>query len=189
MEGDGGLVLVVGPSGAGKDTLLRHAADKLAGDERFAFPQRLVTRRPDAAHEDHAAISRTEFERLRACGDYALCWEAHGLGYIIPKQVEVMIRAGRIAVCNGSRRIITDAATRFPDRRIISVEADPKVRAARLLARGRETRAAIEERLRREVPTPADPEIAHIDNSQDLGSAARAFVRALERIESGWRGG
>ena len=41
-SGAGRLVLVVGPSGAGKDSVLRHAGERLAGASRFVFPRRVV---------------------------------------------------------------------------------------------------------------------------------------------------
>ena len=78
------LVLVVGPSGAGKDTLINAAREALAGDRRFAFPRRVVTRPAVAALEDHDSVTRAEFALQEANGAYALSWEAHGLHYGLP---------------------------------------------------------------------------------------------------------
>ncbi len=58
------FALVVGPSGAGKDTLIRLAREELAGDPRFAFPRRLVTR-PPSADEDNTPIDAAAFDRAR----------------------------------------------------------------------------------------------------------------------------
>jgi len=41
--GPGRLVVVAGPSGAGKDTLLRFARNHLGGDPNIVFPHRVVT--------------------------------------------------------------------------------------------------------------------------------------------------
>jgi len=42
---NGAFVAVVGPSGAGKDTLIAHARDALAGEPQVEFVRRVITRR------------------------------------------------------------------------------------------------------------------------------------------------
>ena len=60
--GPGRLVLVVGPSGAGKDTLIAAVRQRLAADEAFLFPRRIVTR-PSSAAEDNVEADEATFER------------------------------------------------------------------------------------------------------------------------------
>jgi len=62
--GPGRLVLVVGPSGAGKDTLLRLAQAACADDRNVVFPRRVVTRESSEA-EDNISVSPDEFRRAR----------------------------------------------------------------------------------------------------------------------------
>jgi ribose 1,5-bisphosphokinase len=135
----GALVLVVGPSGAGKDTLIAAARDRLAGDPRFVFARRMVTRDAVAEVEDHDTISRQDFATGRDSGAFALCWEAHGLGYALPRSIEPDVAAGRVVVANGSRAIVGEAVRRYPSCRVLLIDADPAVRAQRLLGRGRES--------------------------------------------------
>jgi phosphonate metabolism protein PhnN/1,5-bisphosphokinase (PRPP-forming) len=178
----GALVLVVGPSGAGKDTLIRAARARLADDPRFIFVRRLVTREADPEAEDHETISRTEFERARAVGEYALSWEAHGFGYALPYAVSEAVRQGHVVVANVSRRVIADASARFTGCRVVLVDALPEVRAARLAARGRESESEIAARLAREINEVPPADAIRIDNSGALETSVAVFVTALEEI-------
>src|SRR5664279_1853677 len=99
----GRLVLVVGPSGAGKDTLIAAAKAALADDRRFVFPRRVVTREAIAALEEHDSVSAAEFALREAQGAYALSWAAHGLRYGLPARLVDDLAAGRVIVVNASR--------------------------------------------------------------------------------------
>ncbi len=182
-EGRGRLVLVVGPSGAGKDTLLARAAEQLAGDPRFVFPKRQVTRQADQQSEDHDTLSREDFERAHSGGECTLSWEAHGLGYVIPLSILDQVNNGLVAVCNGSRRILPEAKRKYPECRVIVIGADRDVRAQRLVARGRESAAEVASRLDREVRIDEPGfEAVHIDNSGDLKVSTAAMLEALLAI-------
>ena len=87
------LVLVVGPSGAGKDTLLAAARRALSDDPRFHFVRRVITRAAEAGGEAHEAVTEAEF----AARDFALLWQAHGLRYGIPVDA---VEGRAIAVAN-----------------------------------------------------------------------------------------
>ena len=95
--GPGRLILVVGASGVGKDTLIVGARAACAAEPSVVFPRRVVTRAATAA-EDHDSISEEAFRRAAAAGDFALWWEAHGLCYGIPSTITDDIRAGRRVV-------------------------------------------------------------------------------------------
>ncbi len=58
----GGLILVVGPSGSGKDTLI-DGAKELLSDEKFTFIKREITRPATAGGEDHISISKEKFDK------------------------------------------------------------------------------------------------------------------------------
>jgi phosphonate metabolism protein PhnN/1,5-bisphosphokinase (PRPP-forming) len=177
----GVLVLVVGPSGAGKDALIAAARNALTDDPRFVFPRRKVTRQAVAALEDHDTMSWEEF----AAGAFALSWEAHGLGYALPASIDDDLADDRIVVANVSRQVLAGAARRYPIR-IVLITANPAIRASRLAARGRETETEIAARLAREgaeVPAGIAP-VTVIDNSGPLSTAASAFVAALSDISA-----
>ncbi len=171
------LVLVVGPSGAGKDTLLAMARQALAGDERFRFVRRVITRPADPAGEDHEPVSVADFARR----DFALSWQAHGLSYGIPLDIARDLARGRVVVANVSRGIIEKAASRFPSY-VIEITAPPAILAHRLADRGRETNADINSRLARTVPLPPGVPVETIMNDTTPDQAAATLVASLRRI-------
>ena len=169
----GTLFLVVGPSGAGKDSLIAAARGKLP--ERFAFPCRVITRAAEVS-ESHEACMDDEFARREARGEFALSWQAHGMRYGVPA-FETALAAGRHVVVNVSRDVVEAARTRFNPIRVIEVTAPTDMLAARLKARGREDVIAIDERLSRVRAVRAD---ATVVNDGALEASVAAFVRALQ---------
>ena len=170
------LILVVGPSGAGKDTVLRMARQALTADPRFRFVRRVITRPADAGGEDHEPVSQADFLQRR----FALQWQAHGLHYGIPMDVIDDIARGVAVVANVSRGIIAQAANRFPTR-VIEVTAPPDILARRLAERGRETAADVAKRLARDVAIPHHVSYETIINDTTPAAAADRFVAALIR--------
>ena len=131
------LILVVGPSGAGKDTVLDAARSRLAGDPRFRFVRRALTRPAGAGGEDYEPVTEAEFDRREAAGEFALSWKAHGLCYGVPADIGEAMARNVVCVVNGSRTRIEQAARLFRTR-VIEITAAPEVLAQRLAARGRE---------------------------------------------------
>ncbi|MEP9353928.1 phosphonate metabolism protein/1,5-bisphosphokinase (PRPP-forming) PhnN [Xanthobacter sp. KR7-65] len=175
--GPGTLLLVVGPSGAGKDTLIDIARDRFAGDDRVLFARRLVTR-PSGTGEAHGTVSEAEFEALKAQGRFPLSWRAHGLSYALGPEVAQEIAAGGVVVANGSRATLPEARRRFARVRVVHVTAPVPVRAQRLATRGRESAADIEERLRRspEVDVAPDLVIENVGAPADGGAQLCGFI-------------
>lgn len=168
------LVLVVGPSGAGKDTLLDAARTALVGDPGVRFVRRVITRPAGAGGEDHEPASEAEF----ATRNFALQWQAHGLRYGIPADVGDDLGRGVTVVANVSRGVITDASRRFLVR-VIEVTAPPEVLAARLAARGRERQDDIAARLTRSVILPPGIEVATVLNDGTVQQGVQRFLQAL----------
>ena len=177
--GPGRLVLVVGPSGAGKDSVMRAAAVRLAGKSEFVFVQRVITRAPDA-HEQHEPVTAGEFDARERRGVFALIWQAHGLSYAIPATIDRDLAAGRTVICNVSRAIIEATRRRYQNVLVIEITAAPDVLAARLLGRGREPAAARTARLERTVKaSPASAPDVRIDNSGPLDDTVGLLLAAL----------
>jgi ribose 1,5-bisphosphokinase len=176
--GPGRLVLVVGPSGAGKDTLIELARAALKDDPAVVFPRRVVTRAASAA-EAHDSMSEDEFERAARAGAFALTWDAHGLRYGIPASIDSDIRAGRTVVCNVSRTIIAPARRRYAAVAVALVTAPAELLAARLKARARGSDGDIAQRLARGdafTDIAADYVIANTGAPADGAAALMAAV-------------
>jgi ribose 1,5-bisphosphokinase len=176
----GKLVLVVGPSGAGKDSVLRYAMAHFAGDARFVFPRRCVTRAVDVAAEDHESLDEKTFDARASQGTFALMWEAHGHKYGVRNDIDTELQRGCIVAVNVSRTIVDRVAGRYQNAVVIEITADPSIRETRLAARGREAADDIQQRTRREVVTPAHPLPHHvIRNDGSISDAGDEFCNLL----------
>lgn len=179
-RGLGLLVAIVGPSGAGKDTLIDALAAKRPD---IHIARRIITRAADAGGEAHQAVSEPLFEAQLAMGRYAFHWGAHGLRYAISAGIDQHLAAGRVVVFNGSRKALPDIARAYPQLLVLMVTAPAEVLAARLAARGREDARDIAARLRRaELPPPDGATVIWNDSSPAVALAQieAAITRAMQ---------
>lgn len=167
----GRLIYLMGPSGSGKDSLLNAVRERLAADG-CRIARRVITRSAEAVGEDAVAVSLAEFERDEAAGAFALSWRANGLAYGIPRQIDDWLAAGEDVLVNGSRAYLSEARQRYPALLAVLLRVDMAVLRERLLARGREAPAQIEQRLARNAlfdEAVADLDGMHVlDNSSHL---------------------
>jgi ribose 1,5-bisphosphokinase len=182
--GPGVLVLVAGPSGAGKDTLIGAARAHFHSDSRFVFPRRIVTRASDVT-EQVRQVSGAEFDAIGQRGGFLFAWRAHGLAYGVPVEARDHLTDGRVVVVNVSRRIISAAFSVWPRSQAVYVHVAEDILQARLQRRGRETAEQIGARLSRAGSAAAAagdaPEGATIiDNSGPLANATQSFIDVLE---------
>ena len=181
MIGPGPLVVVVGPSGAGKDTLIVRARARLAGDATVVFPRRIVTRAASTA-EDHHTISARDFAAAAQQDAFAFWWEAHGLKYALPAGIDEDIRAGRIVVCNVSRNIVAALRRRYLRLGVVLVTAPAGVLTTRLAMRGRADDGDFAQRIDRMAPPDAELSPDHvIENVGDIERATASLVSAITR--------
>jgi ribose 1,5-bisphosphokinase len=176
--GPGHLVLVVGPSGAGKDTLITHARQQCP--DSIGFPRRVVTRPPSAA-EDHDSLSKEAFDRALAEGAFALSWQAHGLKYGIPASADADIRAGRTVVCNASRTVIAAAREQYAHVTVVLITAPPEVLATRLAQRSRATDGSPSARLSRNIGNDEVRPDAVIDNADAIEAGVERLLDVILR--------
>ncbi|MDT8839054.1 phosphonate metabolism protein/1,5-bisphosphokinase (PRPP-forming) PhnN [Paraburkholderia fungorum] len=181
----GRLIYVMGPSGAGKDSLLNFARSRLMG-EPILFAHRYITR-PSGNGEAHVALSVEEFAARSVLGLFALEWSSHSLRYGIGIEVDAWLARGCTVVVNGSRQHLQHTLARYPYAEVVHVKAAPDILEARLGARARESAEQVASRLARRAPfsLPAGIRCTTIDNSgalEDAGHALIAFLQAQTEV-------
>jgi len=179
--GPGRLIVVVGPSGAGKDTMIAGARAALSGNPTVVFPRRVITRAANAA-EEHDTLDEAAFDRAAAAGAFAFWWAAHGLKYGIPSAIDDALRAGKTVICNTSRAIVPDLRARYARLDVVLVTAPPAVLAARLAGRARASDQSLDERLKRSAEF-VDFRADHVIDT--TGAPQEAVARLLALIRNG----
>ncbi|MCZ8234292.1 MAG: phosphonate metabolism protein/1,5-bisphosphokinase (PRPP-forming) PhnN [Inhella sp.] len=186
---NGRLIYVMGPSGSGKDSLLRQARDTLAqqpgGLARVCFAHRYITRPVGMDAENHIALSAAEFQARCRAGLFALHWHSHGQDYGIGLEIEQWLARGFTVVVNGSRAHLDVARRRYAALTAVLVSVSPETQRRRLLARGRESVAAIEARLARTMSLDGGTEAGAwlIDNEGPLIEATQQLLRLVAPAE------
>ncbi|MDR2198647.1 MAG: phosphonate metabolism protein/1,5-bisphosphokinase (PRPP-forming) PhnN [Deltaproteobacteria bacterium] len=177
----GRLIYVIGPSGAGKDSVLREV--KAALGDRVKVMRRYITRKDNEAGEGHYYVTDDEFERMKKSGMFSLNWESHGLKYGVGKEMEDELYLGNTVIVNGSREYLKKASSLFQRMEVIEIMAELPIIKRRLLTRKREAKEEIEERIERgwkrfEIPEHVD--YTKIDNSGNLETAVNKIIQLLK---------
>lgn len=176
----GTLYLVVGPSGAGKDSLIDGAKSVLVGDERYVFPRRYITRPAEAGGENHIPVSSDLFDFMLKNGEMLLHWDAHGLRYGVSMSVEIDLRLGRNVILNVSRTVVDMARSSLAPIKVLYVTVSDDVLAERLRGRGREDESDIARRVARAQEYRLEGSDVHeIDNGGSLSQGISAFLEAI----------
>ena len=179
----GTLFLVVGPSGAGKDSLLRAARTDLEHDGDFVFAQRTITRPLDPDREDHEPVSPEEFLTRAERGKFMLSWRVYDTDYGISTGYEDELAAGNNVVANVSRTVVAAGFAYYSPTRVIQITAPREVLEARLQARADPATAAA--RLARAVVLPDGVPVTHLLNAGDIHTGSARLVRLLTKNQQG----
>jgi ribose 1,5-bisphosphokinase len=180
----GRLIYLIGPSGSGKDSLLDAARVRLA-ERGCRIVRRVITRSAEAVGEAALGVSAQQFAGMEAQGAFALSWHANGLSYGIPREIDDWLAAGQDVLVNGSRGHLHNTRERYPDMLAVLLTVNPAVLRQRLLARGRESVAEIDQRLARnarfnEQLLAEDPNVHVLDNSGPLEHTVERLLACLD---------
>ena len=181
-DSKGNFFAVVGPSGAGKDSLMDGARLALPKTQ-YVFAKRVVTRPPGQIGEIYDSCPLDTFLKLERAGEFLITWKAHDLRYALRQHLVTEQAAGKHIIANCSRQSIAQLALKVNNLIVLSIDASPTVLAQRLRHRGRETAQEIEQRLQRETPIfPSDIKVRRVDNNGTLAQGQQNFMDALQEF-------
>jgi guanylate kinase len=184
----GRLIVVSGPSGAGKDTLIRAALEAIP---KLALIASATTREPREGEidgRDHVFLSREEFERWIE-EDRLLEWaEYSGNLYGTPKQaVEELLEKGRSVILRIELQGARQVKERRPDAVMVFVRAPSLEETRRRLeSRATESFESVESRM-----ATAIKEIAARDEfdyevvNAEYERARKDMIETLQRVVAG----
>lgn len=168
------LIVVVGPSGAGKDSVI---SAWLQGQPEATRPHRArrTITRPADVHEAHESLGASAFAAAREAGAFAFHWQAHGLDYGIRHGEFAALAAGGWVVMNGSREYLAQLRAVAPQARVVEIDAPADLRQRRLRDRSREDADGRAARIVRQAP-PAQADL-RIVNDGSLDQAVAVLDR------------
>lgn len=181
------LIYVVGPSGAGKDSVLLWLRTHTPEYAPVHWARRTIDR-PNMAHpgaEDHESVDTVGFKQLVANNALAMHWHANTHGYgIRHTELDRLKDPAWCVMVNGSRAHLPMAARDYPGLTVLHITAAPDVLRERLTRRGRESPEAIEARLSRSVDlaVPNGSDQIEISNDSTLDVAGHALRQQLRAM-------
>ncbi|WP_426209131.1 phosphonate metabolism protein/1,5-bisphosphokinase (PRPP-forming) PhnN [Pseudomonas sp. TWR2-1-1] len=181
----GKLIYLMGPSGSGKDSLI-DAVRPYLPERGCEVIRRVITRSSEAVGEDALGVSHERFQSLKEEGAFAMHWQANGLEYGIPVEIDQWLNSGRHVLVNGSRGYLKQARERYPDLLAIMLYVDTGVLRQRLQARGRETPAEISDRLQRNqlfidsIDEQQSEQVSVLNNSAALSLGVQGFLALID---------
>lgn len=183
------LLYFMGPSGAGKDSLLDWLRQHLPPGLPVQWARRTISRPVAPEGEAYESTTPDDHAALRAADAFALHWEANGLAYGVRHGEMAPLAKGRWLMVNGSRAYLAEALQHYPALVAVHITASPAVLRQRILSRGRESAEQVEQRVQRALQFQAPMGAATIEVRNDglLDDAGHALLRALSQLP-GWPG-
>ncbi len=168
------VILIVGASGVGKDTLIKKIKDKVEAN----FVKRYITREPDN-NESNYYVDNEAFESLDDDSYFISTWEAHNNRYGIASS---HIKKG-LNIISISRGAIKDFEDRFDFVTTINIILSKEHLFERLKNRGRESNEEIQKRINRSYPTIDAKSLIEFNNYKSIEESAEDFIKLIQKVE------
>jgi ribose 1,5-bisphosphokinase len=174
------LIYVVGPSGAGKDSVLMRLRETWDTADDACWARRTVTREVQPGGEANESVSESDFKRLLDQQAFALHWQANGLFYGIRQSELSPLYKGQYVFVNGSRGHLDSLLAAFPKASVVHITASLEVLRERLKLRQRECEQDIDRRLARNVNMALPKNTLLIQNDGSLDAAVQTLRLGLK---------
>lgn len=145
----GYLILVIGNSGSGKDSIMNGVKDNFSSNSINLHLARRYITRTSSDTEDNIAISPEDFKKKSLEGKFSLEWHIYGLDYGVPIEIDSWLEKGHIVLVNVSRTIIKKARDMYKNIKVIFIKVPFEITLNRIKERGRESGERLEERIDR----------------------------------------
>jgi ribose 1,5-bisphosphokinase len=176
------LYFLVGPSGVGKDSVLRRLKTHFYSDTQPLVAHRYITRPSRQQDENHIELSEFDFQRRSESGLFLFEWNSHGYRYAVGREIKKWLKSGNSVIVNGSREYLAQARQCYKDLIPVWMHVSEDVLRERLLQRGRESTEEIETRLKRnrELATLKPKDGVYIDNNQTVEDTIGQLLSLME---------
>ena len=176
----GYLILVVGNSGSGKDSIMKGVKEKFSSELKSLYlAQRYITR-PPSETEENVGVTSEEFKKMSLKGAFALEWNIYGLDYGVPIDIDEWLGKGYPVLVNVSRLIVKKAREIYHNVLVVFIDVPFEISLKRIKDRRRESGERLEERIQRAKKNQNYPDADFIiDNSGDLEDAIDKFLNYI----------
>lgn len=177
------LVVFIGSSGSGKDTLMVKSRDQLlAEDLECHIAQRWITRKNDKT-EQFKSITKEEFHTAVKNKIFSLSWEIYNNCYGVPSsEIDPFLEKG-IVLVNLSRNELEKVRTLYPNCKVVFVDVSQELATERITQRRRDQGKMLEARLNRlkeNIPLPVIPDLVVKNNSFTINSILIVLIEFIK---------
>ena len=174
------LILIVGNSGSGKDSIMKGVIERYPSDLKpLHLTQRYITR-PSSDTEDNIAISPENFRKKSLQSEFALEWHIYGLDYGVPIEIDRWLKKGHPVLVNVSRSIVNKARELYQNVLVVFIKVPFEITLKRVKDRARESGERLEERIQRAKENQSFPDADfNIDNSGDIEVAINELLHYI----------
>ncbi|TFF97553.1 MAG: hypothetical protein EU547_04035 [Promethearchaeota archaeon] len=174
------LILFVGNSGSGKDSIISGVTKKYPPNLKQPLVVKRFITRPSSGYEDNYSITEETFKKMNKQGKFALTWYIYNLFYGIPIEIDNWLKKGNPVIVNVSRTVIHEAQKKYKNCKVIFVKVPFEITRKRIRERGREDGKILKKRIERARTHQSFPHADYVvDNSDNLKDA---ISQALEYI-------